>query len=122
MNWHLYRKDDPSTWPLMDCPMLVYSEEWCSFYICKWNNELKKFIEPEKKILHCWKECYYVNIGYVPDGYDTYQVKKCNGALSRCPYEDDGYCTDEECKCKYQTMENEYGISGLQRIWKEFKK
>ena len=24
MNWHLFRKDNPNTWPEIDCPMLVY--------------------------------------------------------------------------------------------------
>lgn len=124
MNWHLYKKDDPNTWPEIDCPILVYDETWCEFYICKWNSELGRFVEPKGKILHCWTECYYQYIEYMPNGYEATKVKKCNSFTNaRCPYEDDGYCFDSprQTKCKYMVEETEYSIN-YKRIWEEFKK
>lgn len=122
MNWHLYRKDDSNTWPEIDCPMLVYIED--SLVLCHWDTEFECFIPDDSDAVLCYSdvfECCYVYIGYVPDTYKTYQVKKCNGCFSDwCGSEDDGYCMDEECKCRYQSMENEYEIN-LKRIWKEFE-
>ena len=124
MNWHLYRKDNPSTWPEIDCPMLVYDDTWCDFHICKWNNELKRFVEPKSKILHYWKECYYQYIGYVPNGYKICKTKKCGVWPDiRCEYADDGYCFDlpRHLGCKHIVEVNEYSLNDNKRIWKEFE-
>lgn len=120
MNWHLYRKDDPNSWPKIDCPILVYDEIWCDFYICKWNNEICRFVELKGKILHYWKECYYAYIGYVPNGYKTIATEKCNCILQeRCEFEDDGYCIDSN-PCPFKRKVNEYSLNDNKRIWKEF--
>ena len=122
MSWHLYRKDDPNSWPEIDCPMLVYDECWCDFYICKWDNEIKRFVEPKGKILHCWKECYYQYIGYVPNGYVTIKTAKCNAELQvRCDFDDDGYCEDTERMCPFRKNVNEYVLNDNKRLWKEFE-
>ena len=124
MNWKLYRKDDPNTWPEIDCPILVYDEVWCDFYICKWNNELNRFVEPGRKILHYWKECYYQYIGYVPNGYKVCKTKKCGvWPDTRCEYADDGYCFDlpRGITCKRMIEVTEYSLNDNKRIWKEFE-
>lgn len=124
MHWKLYRKDDPNTWPEIDCPMLVYDEVWCDFYICKWNNNIKKFIEPERKIMHYWKECYYQYIGYVPNGYKICETRRCSAYPNKlCEYVDDGYCFDapEDMSCKFCKKVNEYSLNDNKRIWKEFE-
>ena len=122
MNWKLYKKDDPDTWPQIDCPILVYDEYWCDFHICKWNNEINKFFEPKNKLLHYWKECYYAYIDYVPEGYEETKVKKCNSFTNtRCQYEDDGYCFDlpRHSQCKYMVEETEYSLA-MKRNWRDF--
>ena len=123
MNWHLYRKDDPNTWPKIDCPIVVYDDTYCDFYICKWNNEFKKFVEPEKKIVHYWKECYYGYIGYIPNGHKAVKVKKCTLCRGTCEYEDDGYCFDapEGTSCMFCEEVTEYSLDDNKIIWKEFE-
>lgn len=123
MNWKLYRKDDPNTWPEIDCAMVVYDDAYCDFYICKWNNEFKKFVEPEKKIVHYWKECYYKYIRYIPNGYKTIKAKKCTLYRGACAYEDDGYCFDapEGTDCMFCKEVTEYHLCDNKIIWKEFK-
>ena len=121
MNWHLYRKDDPNTWPEIDCPMLVYDDEMDELYICKWNHELSKFVSKKKKIIHYWKECYYKYIGYVPNGYTVRKAKMC-ACPNRCEYEDDGYCFDKprNVVCKHMEKRTVYALNDNKRIWKEF--
>ena len=124
MNWKLYKKDDHNTWPEIDCPILVYDDDMCEFYICKWNHSLDKFVEPQKQILHHWKECYYQYIEYVPNGYTEFKALKCGASLNAvCQYEDDGYCFDcpSEIQCKYMYEEPLYILNDNKRIWKEFE-
>ena len=122
MCWHVYKKDDPNTYPKLDCPILIYDDAWCEFYICKWNHTINKFFEPKEKLLHTWKECYYQYIGYVPDGYKTLQPNKCMAELQeRCELEDDGYCMDVHKPCPFRKTVNEYSLKDNKRIWKEFE-
>ena len=124
MNWKVYKKDDPNTWPEIDCPILVYDAVWCEFHICKWNHIINRFIEPKEKILHYWKECYYQYIGYVPNGYKEIKTTKCGQwPNSSCQYADDGYCFDlpRHIKCKHLVEVTEYALNDNKRIWKEFE-
>lgn len=128
MNWNVYRKEDPNTWPAIKCPMLVYDNELGEFYICDWDNSLCKFVETKvnlgAKVAHYWGECYYAYIDYVPYGYEATKVNKCNSyTKARCQYEDDGYCFDlpRQTKCKYMEEQTEYSLNH-ERIWKEFKR
>jgi hypothetical protein len=128
MNWHVYKKDDPSTWPEIDCPMLIYNEVWCEFHICKWNNIINRFFEPKEKLLHTWKECYYKYIGYIPNGYSVSHPVVCGrideegNELIKCDFWHDGYCENEESVCEYSQVLNNYYIYDEKRIWKEFEK
>lgn len=124
MSWHIFRKDDPNTWPKIDCPILIYDENWCNFYICKWKQDLNKFIEPNRKILHYWNECYYQYIGYVPNGYKVIKTKKCSEYPEMlCEYVDDGYCFDapDDMSCEFCKEVTEYSLNDLKRIWKKFE-
>ena len=122
MSWHVYKKDDPNTWPEIDCPILVYDDVWCEFHICKWNHIISRFFEPREKLLHTWKECYYQYIGYVPNGYKAIKTQKCS-CKRKCEYEDDGYCFDakEGMNCMFCEEVTEYSLNDNKRIWKEFK-
>ena len=120
MKWRLYKKDDPNTWPRIDCPMVVYNHEAEKINICK------KYI-PGALILDngglIFNECYYAYIGFVPSGYKTLYPIKCMCEYDdRCAYEDDGYCMDYEndCACEYKKETAEYFIEE-NRIWKEFE-
>lgn len=124
MNWHLYKKDDPNTWPKIDCPMVVYGG--VPFYrnlldIFKWDNTAKNFIYYDKRVMSV-EECYYAYIGYVPSGYKTCHPIICT--CKNCPegYDDNGYCMDydNEYVCGYKKEIAEYSIEG-KRIWKEFE-
>ena len=122
-SWRVYRKNDPNTWPVVDCPMLVYIENY--LMLCEWDNECERF-NPynQEACLYCFDltECYYKYIGYVPDGYKEIKTQKCS-CTRRCEYEDDGYCFDkaegvDRIFCEEVT---EYSLNDNKRIWKEFK-
>lgn len=124
MNWHVYKKDNPNTWPQCDCPMVVYGG--VPFYrnlldIFKWDNTTKNFIYSDKRVMTV-EECYYAYIGYVPSGYKTCYPIICT--CKNCPegYDDNGYCMDydNEYACGYKKEVEEYSIE-QKRIWKEFK-
>ncbi len=129
MDWHLYRKDDPSTWPEIDCPMLVYvkyrmgTEE---LHVCRFDKRFKKFYGmTDLQVANhafAFTECYYQYIGYVPNGYKAFKTKKCilNPEYG-CEYEDDGYCCDgaEDDYCEYCEEVTEYSLNDNKRIWKE---
>ena len=125
MNWHLYRKDDPNTWPEIDCPMLIYKSNFDSLHIWKWKSSVNKFItyETEREINYT-DECYYQYIGYVPNGYTAIKTKKC-GFWNEgcCQYQDDGYCFDlpRNMTCKHIMEVTEYVLEDNKRIWKEFE-
>ena len=139
MNWHLYKKDDPNTWPEIACPILVYYLDTTGkehFEICVWGNRSKAFIEYDDtwgrivlhgKTVHSWppiQELYYAYIGYVPSGYKIFRPTICtNKKTGRlCDEYDDGYCMyrDIHPNCEHQKEINEYGIE-TKRIWKEFE-
>lgn len=121
MQWRLYKKDNPNTWPQIDCPMVVYNGR--PFYhkvldILDWDNSLKGFRFHQGGIWHI-EECYYAYIGYVPSGYKTLYPVKCMKKGMRCADNDDGYCMFEN-KCEFAKTVPEYEIE-KKRIWKEFE-
>ena len=122
MKWCLYKKDDPNTWPKIDCPLLVYGG--APFYrdvldTVDWDNTSKSFVWQNERVLS-FDECYYAYIGHIPCGYKTHKVIKCANDIS-CTIgcNDDGYCMYDYYKCEQQREENEYEIEE-KRIWKEF--
>ena len=124
MKWHLYKKDDPNTWPKIDCPMVVYKEyskDNVTIVVCTWDKKFNKFYENAEHHYYNFSECYYAYIGYVPSGYKTHKVLKCmddsNCKIGCC---DDGYCMYDFCECEQQREINEYEIETM-RIWKEFE-
>jgi hypothetical protein len=121
MKWNLYNKDNPNTWPQIDCPMVIHTG-WATenepnpFKLAKWDNQNGWF-----KIDGCavvMTECCYAYIGYVPNGYKTRNVTKCAGNTD-CEWCDNGYCLLRE-SCKQQKEVDEYRIEE-KAIWKEFE-
>ena len=133
MNWHVYRKDDPSTWPEIDCPMLVcrwFSDILYELKIMYWDRDKSLFYYTTHMGMSICEEdeLYYVYVGYIPNGYQVLHPVKCgcvdeNGNEYRCPYgmDDDGYCMYDEEICEYKKIVNEYALNDNLRIWKEFE-
>lgn len=120
MKWHVYKRDDPSTYPKIDCPILILLND-VTVVVCKWDNEQKCFYNDE----FCFDDgCFYACIGYLPYMYQTHHPVGCNyDRLRLCPhgFDDDGYCIcDDRFKCEHQVVRNEYEIM-MRRVWKEFK-
>ena len=59
MKWHLFKSNDPNTWPEVKCPLLIYDDNFDAFYVCDWDNSLSKFVEAKldygAKVAHYWK-------------------------------------------------------------------
>lgn len=122
MNWRLFRKDDPNTWPKIDCPMLLYKVYGDSSKILEvhfWDKKRKQFYELGKWYKN-YDECYYQYIGYIPDGYKIIEVQMCT-TTAPCEFEDDGYCMHPNTSCPYCLKVNCYSLNDDKRIWKEFK-
>lgn len=125
MKWHLYKSDDPNTWPKIDCPMVVCFQKSLNdemeLHMCK------KFVKGFGIFMFqdggtCCTECYYAYVGYVPSGYKTHYPIICT--CEKCPegYDDNGYCMDydNDYICGYKKEVAEYAIEE-KRIWKEFE-
>ena len=129
MNWHLYRKDDPNTWPEIDCPMLVcryFSDFLYELKIMYWDQKLNLpyYIVNMEKYDCEEDELYYQYIGYIPNGYKAFKTTKCNiDPEYGCEYECDGYCFDapEDMLCEHCKEVTEYSLNDNKRIWKEFE-
>ena len=123
MKWHLYKRDDPSTWPTIDCPMVVYksySKNNTTMTVCIWCKKFDKFYEKTDHYYN-FNECYYAYIGYVPCGHKTHKLLKCiDDVACDIGCADDGYCMYNHFKCEQQKEVNEYEIEE-KRIWKEFE-
>lgn len=129
MNWHLYRKDDPNTWPEIDCPMDACIYVTDGLYMIKIvyydiSENVFYYIECMERYNVKSDELYYRYIGYIPNGYKTIKSKKCGVYHDRyCQYQDDGYCFDlpRGITCKHMQEVNEYVLNDNMRIWKEFE-
>ena len=122
MKWHLYKRGEPSTYPQVDCPMLVIDEDGEFYDVCRFHDF--DFYSNDYPVLTDLTEfAYYAYIAYIPNGYKTLYPTKCMRENDdRCAYEDDGYCMDYDneyvCGCKKEIAE--YKVE-MKRIWKEFK-
>lgn len=123
MNWKVFKLDNPSTHPDIDCPMVVYKPYTSCFTldIHYFDNERKKFYQKEGgdgRWYKAYDECFYSYIGYLPYIEKEFHPIKCDMQYKTCEHEDDGYCLcDNKCRGKCQTTE--YSL-GLNRIWKDF--
>lgn len=120
MIWHVFKLDDPETWPEIDCPILVcqYVADWPETYW--WNKDKHTFENDyrEKK----FGKCFYAYIGYLPYIEKECHPIKCGHENRFCPhgYDDDGYCMcDEDFECEFKRTMVEY-VLGMKRIWKKF--
>lgn len=121
MKWHLYKKDDPNTWPKIHCPMVLCQDEKVMSFLYFWDNDENCFFNRRSVRGYNLNECYYAYIGYVPNGYKTHEVLKCvDDSNCKIGCEDNGYCMYYEFECEQQRKVNEYSIEE-KRIWKEFE-
>ena len=127
MKWRLYKKDDPNTWPQIDCPMVVWTGE--QIFLCDWYNDERKMFDLLEVVdadygydFNRLTEFYYAYIGHIPSGYKTCHPIICT--CKDCPegYDDNGYCMDydNDYICGFKKEVAEYTIEE-KRIWKEFK-
>lgn len=120
MQWKVFKRDNPSTYPDIDCPLLVY---WTDgnrdiFYTAKWDNEDKEFVRDLRTIRFYKGDIFYSYLAYVPYIEKELHPIKCDMRYKACGHEDDGYCLfGNKCQGKCQTTE--YSL-GLKRIWKDF--
>ena len=123
MNWKLYKKDDPNTWPQIDCPMIVYKEygpKNIITVVCVWDKQRNAFYEKVDHHYYNFSECYYSRITHVPSEYKTHEVLMCkDDSDCKIGCDDDGYCMYDFCNCEQQRWVNEYEIE-MKRVWKEF--
>ena len=128
MNWYVYKKDEPDTWPEFNCPILLYtnSNGYMDFMaIVSWDNKYKTFNNSVDNEEVNVDECFYAYIGCVPKGYKTHVVAKCINDKN-CPYgcEDDGYCMYDNLlgsdTCGSKRIVNEYEVD-MKLVCKEFE-
>lgn len=74
MNWHLYKRDCPNTYPSFDYPLNVYkkySEETFYLDVCYYDKKMNKFFKKESRnsrwYMH-YDSCYYAYINKLPGG------------------------------------------------------
>ena len=126
MKWHVFKKDDPNTYPEFDCPMLLcksYSDTNITLGVHCFDNKQKSFYEKDGisgRWYKAYNECFYSYIGYIPNGYKVYNPIRCINDTN-CPIgcADNGYCLYDFCSCEQQVVVNEYEVE-VKRIWKEF--
>ena len=118
MRWHVFKLDDPETWPKYDCPIAVCKsiDDWPEMFW--WNKGNRTFENDYKEVK--FSKCFYVYFTYLPYIEKECHVTKCGYYKENCPYghDDDGYCMcDEDFECEYKKAKTEYAL-GLKRIWK----
>lgn len=118
MKWRLYKKEDPNTWPHIDCPMVISMNNTVRSATYCWDNERKCFYNRYSDQECSQKECFYSYISYIPSEYKTLYPVKCM-RKDRCEYDDEGYCMFEN-ECEFAKEVAEYEIE-TKRIWKEFE-
>lgn len=119
MKWYVFKKDDPSTYPEIDCPMLVFKnfDDDYLFARSHWDNVAKCFVGDGAS---AWNECYYAYICYVPSGHKVHQTLRClNDKNCKFGCNDDGYCMYDFCECEQQVVRNEYEVM-REWVWKKF--
>ena len=121
MNWHVFNRDDPETWPEIDCPLLVCwtDGEKYRLYNAKWDKEDKQFVRDLRWIVFYKGDIFYTYIDYIPYIEKELHPAKCKDNRYLCSHYDDGYCLGEDTKCKGIEIVTEYSIRH-KRIWKEF--
>lgn len=121
MNWRVFKRDDPSTWPEIDCPMLICWTNGDDYrlYNAKWDSEDKQFIRDLKWIVFQKGDIFYTYIGYIPYIEKECHPAKCKGDRYLCSEYDDGYCLGDDLGCKCMEVVTEYSL-GYKCIWKEF--
>ena len=122
MDWKVFKKDDPSTYPEIDCPLLICwtNGEESRFYTGNWDNEDKKFVRDLKWMFFYEGDIFYQYLSYAPFIERECHPAKCEDDRYMCSNYDSGYCLGEDTGCRCIRIVTEYSI-GHKRIWKEFE-
>lgn len=117
MNYKVFNFNDQSTWPELNCPLLVFltNDDWPR--ILQWDNEEHCFVDDHRSYYPT--QCFYKYIGYAPYIEMELHPMKCAKEDGRCEYDDDGYCLCNK-KCEYKKKVTEYSL-GSKSIWKDFE-
>lgn len=119
MNWnyHVFKIDDPDTWPNVDCPILVWKphNDWPCIY--QWDPRGNCFVDDFDSYYP--NKCLYAYIGYMPYIDRELHPAKCKADRYLCSNYDDGYCFGEDTQCKGIEVVTEYVIE-CKRIWRQF--
>ena len=120
MNWKVFKRDDPGTYPELDCPLLIYwtNGRRYSYYIAKWDNKYKQFIRDLRRCVFYEGDIFYKYLAYAPCIEKELHPIKCNKEDWKCDYYDNEYCLCEN-KCEHQKEVTEYALIS-KPIWKEF--
>ena len=109
MNWHVFKRDDPNTWPQVNCPMLVCwtNNNDYKLYNVKWDDEKQCYMHDLKKVMFYEGDVFYSYIGCIPYIQKECHPIKCGIDRHLCVHYDNGYCLSEK-KCKGQEVATEY--------------
>lgn len=124
MDWKVFKINDLSTHPEIDCPMVVYRPYTSCFTldVHYFDNEQKKFYQKEggnSRWYKAYDECYYFYVGYLPYIEKECHPMICNKKDEMCEHEDDKYCLSDD-PCKYKKDTTEY-LLGYKRVWDDFR-
>lgn len=116
MEYKVFNFDDPSTYPELNCPLLVFwtNDDWP--VILQWDQNGKCFVDDHRSYYPT--QCFYKYIGYAPYIQKELHPMKCAFDNRECPAYDDGYCMSDGT-CEYQQKTTEY-LLGSKPIWKEY--
>lgn len=116
MNYKVFNFNDSSTWPEINCPLLVFwtNDDWP--LILQWDKEARCFVDNYRSYYPT--QCFYKYISSMPYIERELRPMKCGKLENMCEYDDDGYCMYDG-PCSYKKEITEYAIA-YKRIWKEF--
>ena len=118
MDYHVFNFNDSSTWPELNCPLLVFwtNDDWP--LILQWDKESHCFVDNHRSYYPI--QCFYKYIGYAPYIKKELHPYKCKGNRCLCGEYDNGYCLGDDIECNLQEVATEYALS-YKRIWKDFE-
>ena len=121
MNWRLYKKDEPDTWPTIVCNFIVCIED--TLIGAKWSKKYNCFVDAVFQEEIEADEYFYAYVLSMPKRCVTHNVAKCIND-ENCPYgcDDDGYCMYDNLlgsdTCGSKRIVNEYEI-GEELVYEE---
>lgn len=110
IEWHLYRKDNISTYPKFECPLLLAKDGIVRNALHFYDKDKNEFYNNRSVHKYSFNECYYAYINLVPTSYSEHIVSKCAIKNRSCEYYDDTYCLKDEM-CVHRVKNSEFSIN-----------